>query len=144
MSERVRIFTLSEANALLPRLNVILARQMRLLEEIDADVEALKSRGVSPDSEPAEGDDEQVKALKRAMQGRLQAVREGIAEIESTGAVVKDVRRGLLDFHGRREGRTVWLCWQYGEPAVAHWHPLDEGFSARKPLERTSIPPTLN
>jgi hypothetical protein len=41
---------------------------------------------------------------------------------------------GLVDFLGEREGRDVWLCWRTGEPAVAHWHEIDQGFRNRQPL----------
>jgi hypothetical protein len=47
---------------------------------------------------------------------------------------VKDVQLGLLDFPSEREGRVVFLCWRYGEPEVAHWHEVDTGYAARKPL----------
>lgn len=145
MADRVRTFTVAEANALLPRLNVILERQMALLREIDAGVEALRARGVADDDyEPAPGDDAQVAALKTGLREKVLTFRQGWAEVEATGAVVKDVRQGLIDFRGRRDGHFVWLCWRYGEPAVAFWHPMDQGFGSRQPLERESIPPTLN
>jgi hypothetical protein len=39
-----------------------------------------------------------------------------------------------VDFPGEREGERVWLCWLAGEERVGHWHPLDTGFSGRRPL----------
>lgn len=58
---------------------------------------------------------------------------EAIGEI---GAQVKDLDRGLLDFPARRPstGETVLLCWCVGEPDIAYWHRLEEGFAGRKPL----------
>lgn len=145
MTDRMRVFTIAEANAVLPRLNVCLERQMRLLAEVDAAADALRARGLSPDDPEPHGDDsEEVAALKTALRDQTAAFREGWTEVESLGAVVKDLRLGLVDFYGRVNGQLVWLCWKYGEPAVAHWHPLDQGFGARQPLERQSIPPTLN
>ncbi len=145
MPERVRIFTVGEANALLPRLNVILERQMALLTAMDSLAAGLRQRDVDPESlDPAPGDTPEVAALKGRFRAAVQSYREGWSEVEALGVMVKDARAGLLDFYGRRGGSLVWLCWKYGEPAVAHWHPLDQGFSARQPLERESIPPTLN
>ncbi len=145
MSDHSRIFTIAEANALLPRLNVMLERQMTLLRELDAHGEKMAARGLDPhvlDHNPA--DDPETAALKEEMRERVRVFHAGWREVEALGAVVKDYRLGLVDFQGRRGNETVWLCWRYGEPAVAHWHPLDEGFDARRPLERMSIPPTLN
>ena len=42
--------------------------------------------------------------------------------------------RGLLDFPSERDGEIVELCWLHGEPTVAHWHRIGEGFAGRRPL----------
>jgi hypothetical protein len=49
--------------------------------------------------------------------------------------VLKDLDAGLLDFPAVREGEDVLLCWHVGEPAVAYWHGLEEGFAGRKPVD---------
>lgn len=145
MDDKPRIFTVAEANALLPRLNVLLERQRRLLEELDAEVASLRARGEDPEVlEPRDGEDHEVREQKASLGRKVELLRELEAEVAGTGAVVKDVREGLVDFYGRVEGRVVWLCWRYGESAVAHWHPLETGFASRRPLPRSSIPPTLN
>jgi len=147
MSQRpsVRVFTVAEANALLPRFNVLLERQARIVVEIDAAFDTLRTFGHTTRSVLEDADDHpEVARLKARVREIGEDVKKGLVEIESTGAVVKDVRKGLLDFHGRRDEKLVWLCWQYGEPAVAHWHPLDQGFPARKPLERLLVPRTMN
>jgi hypothetical protein len=41
---------------------------------------------------------------------------------------------GLVDFPAERDGRRVYLCWRLGAERVAHWQPLDTGFSSRRPL----------
>jgi hypothetical protein len=65
---------------------------------------------------------------------RIAAYEEGWREVTSLGAVVKDVRTGLVDFYGHLDGRTVWLCWRYGEERIDFFHELDAGFASRKPL----------
>jgi hypothetical protein len=40
-----------------------------------------------------------------------------------------------VDFYTMAGGRIVCLCWRRGEPRIEHWHPVDEGFSGRRPLE---------
>jgi hypothetical protein len=145
MTARVRTYTVTEANAMLPRLNLLFERQMALLAELDARSAALREAGGDPnDLTPNDGDDAALARRKDALREKLAEFKQGWTEIEATGAVVRDIRLGLVDFYGRRNGELVWLCWRYGEPAVAHWHPLDQGFASRRPLERTSIPPTLN
>jgi hypothetical protein len=57
-----------------------------------------------------------------------------IHRIESLGCVVKDIDLGLIDFPSSREGEPCYLCWKAGEPVVAYWHGVDEGFATRRPL----------
>jgi hypothetical protein len=57
-----------------------------------------------------------------------------IYRIESLGCIVKDIDLGLVDFPSMREDEPVCLCWKIGEPAVTHWHGVDEGFASRKLL----------
>jgi hypothetical protein len=145
MADRFRVFTIAEANAMLPRLNVLLERQMTLLRELDERAELLRAVGIAPnDLEPRASDNAAVERIKREMRSRRESFLAGWEEVQATGAVVKDVRLGLIDFCGRLGDDLVWWCWKYGEPAVAFWHPMDKGFADRQPLERSSVPPTLN
>jgi hypothetical protein len=77
-------------------------------------------------------------AAWRARRARLEestrAMRKGLEEIRELGGVIKDLGLGLVDFLHLREGREVNLCWRYGEEKITHWHGLDEGYAARKPL----------
>jgi len=57
-----------------------------------------------------------------------------VREIEESGAHLKDIRLGLVDFPAERNGEVVYLCWQFGEPEVAFWHRVEEGFAGRQPL----------
>jgi hypothetical protein len=57
-----------------------------------------------------------------------------IYRIESHGCIVKDIDLGLLDFPSSRGDEPIYLCWKLGEPYIAHWHSMDEGFGARRPL----------
>lgn len=57
-----------------------------------------------------------------------------IYRIESLGCIVKDIDLGLIDFPSMREDEPIYLCWKLGEPSVAYWHGIEEGFGARKLL----------
>jgi len=58
-----------------------------------------------------------------------------IHQIMDTGAILKDVNTGLLDFLSLRDGREVYLCWRHGEERIEYWHELDAGFAGREPLD---------
>ena len=62
--------------------------------------------------------------------GRLRAL---LREVTELGVEVKQAD-GLVDFRSKLHGRTVYLCWKYGEESVTHYHDLEAGFAGRKPL----------
>src|ERR1700690_128721 len=55
--------------------------------------------------------------------------------ILNSGAQVKDLNTGLLDFPALRGGQEVYLCWKYGEDQIPFWHEMDAGFAGRQPIE---------
>ena len=61
-----------------------------------------------------------------------------IERLHALGVQVKDVEHGLLDFPALRDDARgeehVLLCWHVGEPEVAYWHGLEDGFAGRRPL----------
>jgi hypothetical protein len=58
-----------------------------------------------------------------------------VHRIQETGAILKDINMGLLDFPALREGHEVYLCWQYGEGDIAYWHEVEAGYAGRQPIE---------
>jgi hypothetical protein len=131
-----RVFTLEEASALLPRLSAIIARQLERRSDIEGQLAVLAERtGEVPEGVVVAPDDPpDVRALKHDLLDRLNEYQTGWGEVEDMGAVVKDARTGLLDFYSRVEGKLVFLCWRYGEDAIAHYHDVDAGFANRKPI----------
>jgi hypothetical protein len=137
MTKEPQFFTLEAANALVPQLRDIVGRQLARRSEIEERLKALASATGEVPTEltpPGPNDPPSVRALKRELLEKIGAYQEGWTEIEELGAVLKDPRQGLVDFYGHVEGKAVWLCWRFGEDEIAHYHALDEGFSARKPI----------
>ncbi len=58
-----------------------------------------------------------------------------VHRIQELNVLIKDVNLGLLDFPALKEGREVYLCWQYGEGKIAFWHEVEAGFAGRQPIE---------
>ena len=142
MDEAPRIFTLEEANALLPTLELALGDLARLRSELEQAIRALGGAeaavGILQRGEPPP-------AGKEAEAARLQALAEevgtSVERVNSLGCVLKDIEAGLVDFYALHEDEPVFLCWQLGEPTVAHWHTLEGGFTGREPIEGIEVEP---
>ena len=55
--------------------------------------------------------------------------------ILDTGAEIKDLGLGLIDFRAWRQDHEVYLCWKHGEDDIRFWHEIDAGFAGRQPIE---------
>ena len=55
--------------------------------------------------------------------------------MERSGAQIKDLDIGLIDFLTMYRGREVLLCWKLGEEGIGYWHGTEEGFRGRKPID---------
>ena len=64
----------------------------------------------------------------------FEALNQVVRQLQATGAILKDINTGLVDFLSNREGSEVYLCWRYGEDQIAFWHEIDSGFSGRQAL----------
>jgi hypothetical protein len=125
----MKIFTVEEANALLPTVRNILARIQRSHKRIFAYRSDAKKA--------AEGAEQGGGGLLAGLQYAklLMDLTSQTGELEALGVQLKDFDRGLVDFPSLRDGRVVLLCWQIGEgDELEWWHDVEAGFGGRTPL----------
>jgi len=128
-----RYFNLEDAQALLPRLSEMLDALRRLRDQALLKKSQLDQLWTRLDAgEPvltALG--EQQREMDRLSAGLVSVAKD----VEATGCILRDVDMGLVDFPFRTpRGVAVFLCWRRGEPAIAFWHGVEEGYGGRKPL----------
>ncbi len=141
MDDGPRFFTLEEANTLVPTLQIEFGRIARARAEIgpviaalggaDASMAILQRGGEAPPGR-------EVEAVR--LRALAAEITEAVERVNDLGCLVKDVDTGLVDFYALQDGDPVFLCWQFGEPAISQWHGVEEGFAGRKPIEGATIP----
>ena len=122
-----KLFTVEEANALLPKLQELLLDVGRHRDEL---------REKAPHLEPI------LKAAATNGGGRVGSEYGveaynfylAIERIREEGVILKDLEMGLLDFPHERDGRVVFLCWHPSEDRVEYWHEINTGYSGREPI----------
>lgn len=132
MAEGPPTYTIDEANAMLPQVRAVLLQLAVEKAKLESAVNALASHSTAEGN----GNAAHADALARSEAEMTQiggGMRALVEHLESLGIELRDLEQGLVDFPGERDGRPVWLCWVLSEPAVAHWHPIDEGFASRQP-----------
>ena len=132
-----KVFTVEEANALVPllqeafdRVHALIGRAQALRETIEA-TQALAARTAS-NAAP------QASRLSPVLTDELasveRAVEHELMELHRLGVVVKALEPGTVDVWAQKGTEWVHLCWQNGEHAFGHWHAVAEGIANRKPI----------
>jgi hypothetical protein len=136
-----KLFTVDEANALLPEIRSEVEEMLRIFRAIRAEIEAA-AQGQPPTGAP----DLPRRLEERGIAPRLfREARAIIDRIHSRGCLVNGPEAGLVDFPCLLGSEIVFLCWKFGEPLVAHWHRIPEGFAGRRPLlDPTDGAPTVH
>ena len=125
-----RIFTLAEAQSLLPRLRTLLEQIGEEWQHMrDLDPEIQKARDNAALDGFSKSGVEYVESVSHLM--------SLIHQIRDMGVLLKDADKGLCDFPYLKGGRVVYLCWQLGEESIQYWHDAETGFAGREPLDET-------
>jgi hypothetical protein len=132
-----RYFTVSQAERLLPEVERALrdalfhrAEALQARQELEQTSERIRMLGgmrVNPGEQMA---------VRARLETSLAALKDAIGQVEHTGAQIKDLDIGLIDFLARFQDRDVCLCWKLGESRIGFWHGLEEGFRGRKPIDQ--------
>jgi len=131
-ADSMRLFTVEEVNELIPSLTAWFAEINRMRETIVSIVHS-KDEIAGGNGHALQSVDEMRADLERVADS-AERIRDLIETIQQTGAIVKDLERGVVDFRHQRAGHIICLCWHFGETQVGFWHDLDSGSDARKPL----------
>ena len=135
-SFQTRLFSLSQANALVGTLQAQFehARTLRdKLGEVQGQLSQAGHPMEKPEVEVDPAASPQIQRLQQIAAAILDELRGILREVTELGVEVK-AADGLVDFRTKLRGRTVFLCWRYGERRVEHYHELDSGVAGRKPL----------
>lgn len=137
-TKEARLFSLDEANQMLPRLSHIIEKMKAVYFQL---MRLREDRGL--------GEEEVERFLYSHRQDadvrtKLMEMDAMLREIESLGCVFKGLELGLVDFPAVIDDEHVLLCWQYGEAEITFYHRMDEGFSGRLPLKRARPARSVN
>jgi len=127
-----RIFTLAEATALIPKLEIFLTEVKNGKSILLHTKEEIK------------------KACAKAEYGggsivgsryitALENLHENLQAIQQLGVIAKDLEIGLCDFPFLLNGRIVYLCWKSGEETIEWWHEITTGFSDRQAVPKDMV-----
>jgi hypothetical protein len=125
----MKLFTVEEANSLLPSVRPIVKSIQRSHRQLIHFQTAAKRA--------AEGAESGGGGMAEGSRYAPVLVELSVAasKLESLGVQLKDFTQGLIDFPSMRDGRVVLLCWKADEgDQLEWWHDVESGFAGRQPL----------
>ncbi len=130
-----RLFTLDEANRLLPLVRSITRDAVRRYRAVKEEIQALSRLKARLRGGEFVSTDE-VHRRDAAIEQHLEELRRLVGELEQLGCRLRDYEKGVVDFPAATmDGdQFVFYCWMSDEREVDHWHREEEGFEQRRLL----------
>jgi hypothetical protein len=133
-----KIFTLDEANEMLPQLIHDLKHLQTLAGQFELQFQELQEKkaqhkqstkltATGENNDPFFKEESQIEFMR--MEIDLQ-----IDNFSRKGVLLKMINPGLIDFPSVLDGEDILICWKQGEERVSHYHGWHDGYAGRKPL----------
>lgn len=134
-----RYYTVGEIERLIPDLERVFVDALQIRAGLRAQEQKLEQAGLRLTREVLEEDNPKdsfsLRHTKAMFRAYYETLGDTLARVGQLGGEVKDLELGLVDFPGKRGEADILLCWKFGEKSVAYWHPVDAGYSARRPID---------
>ncbi len=127
MGTRPKVFSLHEANALLPELECLLTQLEARQETFHRLHDELFFAELLDPVSPPEGE-------LQELEDTLEEFEREIEKIRRLGCLLRHPERGRVDFLARKDQEWIYYCWQRGEEQVQFYHSLHGGFFERRPI----------
>ena len=142
----MRVWTLPEANAALPRVRQMVEEGRHTLSElrdVEAQVDDLQIVYGDEVTKPGHPAHLEAAAFAKRREELMDTMAQISLRFQALGCDVKDLDQGLVDFRGRIGEEYVSLCWKFGEASIKFWHTLQGGYSNRQPIPGGEIGSSL-
>jgi hypothetical protein len=138
-SKPARLFTIDQANAMLPLVRAICLDLSNLARDVMERRHRLALLTAGRELKSGDPYSDELSQMEAELEQDAARLQEYVDELRQLGVEPKGAVEGLVDFPSDLDGRIVYLCWKLGEPEVLYWHDLDSGYAGRQPLTAGSV-----
>lgn len=133
-----RRFSLQEANALLPQLEVLVERLAKKKEEHDRLHDRLFFQELIDEATrtqlPAVDSHSNQDGTAQEVDSKVSELEKELIQIRLLGCILRSLENGWVEFPGEHEGQIVFFCWKRGEKTVRYFRHFHSHLSERLPL----------
>ncbi|MFN8549280.1 MAG: DUF2203 domain-containing protein [Candidatus Eisenbacteria bacterium] len=130
----VRVFTIEEANRLVPMVEEKLRWFQTAVQRIVQTQDSISVLLVLGAETPDAPDHRELVDKRTLLEELVEQYSRELEEFNRLGCLIKDLEQGLVDFYGHKDGRLIFLCWRMGEQGIQYWHEIHSGFGGRRPV----------
>jgi len=141
--KKKRIFSKSEADALLPELEKRLKHLREKKEAYSRTHDSLFMHELVCAAERSNGFLEEKDDLEDGIHALEEAIEELAKDVEAIfamGCFLRDIETGHVEFFGTHKGQEVYFSWRIGEPGIGHYRPFGKRSHERIPLSENPAP----
>ena len=132
-----RLFTLEEANQLIPELQTHLNRLFQKKEDYARRHDQLFIGELLHEAENTHAAlDRDLEAEIQKMEAAIFYLEQDLIKIREMGCILRNLKRGFVDFLGERNGESIYFCWKFGETSIRFYHPVKTRVQQRLPLDK--------
>jgi len=133
------IFSLDQANAMLPLLRLIVADISLSHRELSERRHQLHRLVRRREDSKAQVYNDEVEETRNDLRTETRQLDEYISELEGLGVVLRSAYDGIVDFPAVIRDEAAFYIWKMGELDVGFWRRPSETFSQRRPLPKERV-----
>ena len=137
MEPAIKIYSLSEANAMIPEVTEHLKKifskketYAKLHDEVlmhELLTEAEKQAGIDFNEDHLDKD-------RKNLEEEVTEIGQDILSLIQTGCLIRDLEIGIVEFRGELKGELVYFFWEYGQPSIQFYRNMQDHPKEKRPL----------
>src|SRR5438046_5677863 len=113
-----RLFTIDQANAMLPLVRAITSDLAKLAKDVVERRHRLALLTTGRDLKPGDPYSDELAQMEAELERDAIRLQGYVDELRELGVEPKGAVEGLVDFPCKLDGKLVLLCWKLGEPEI--------------------------
>ena len=131
LMKTLRLFTLNEANSLLPEIESVLGRVSEKRKKCEKLHDLFFVRELIAEALPSDRETMLLEDDALHLDTLMDEIEKDVSVLKQIGCRVRNLESGCVDFFSEHEGKPVYFCWVRGEEQIRHYHLPEDPDSRR-------------
>ena len=129
-----RLFSVEEANALLPQLETLLSRLLKKKEMLDRLHDEFFMQELLHEATASTEKNTRLEFGANEVDGSVSDLDKELSQFRSLGCILRNLDSGWVEFPAEWQGNVIYYCWKKGETTIQYYRKLHAPFAERLPI----------